>query len=515
MKGKINISLSLKLTIIVIIVSALTIASIGFVNLYFFNINYEDIFFENPYYETSSSHILALSTIVGNSTNLNDKFILKNKTDEFLNSIPPDYRDNIIKITVNLPSETGELEVFFSTDNDTIGEASNPYIQGEDNNKIACNINSFEQDHIYIISEHTENSHELIMLHPINFTGNILGTYELLLSMNDAYLRFEEETESQVKWTVMISSVSLFFLIFAFLYLLSRTIVRPIITFRDSAKVIGQGNLDTKVEIKSKDELGELASAFNQMAKDLKESRDKIFEYNKILENLLTQKDEFIGQLGHDLKNPLQPLVGLLPVLIEQEKDPKIKEGLELMNRNVEYMRDLIFKTLQLAKLRSSDIEFEIEDLNLSDVSIGVVESQKLLLKENKIDIVNNISKDINVKADKLRLAELFHNLITNSVKYMGESGGKITLDAKKGSSNVTISIADTGKGMEKDQLKRIFDEFYRADKFVRLKDSVGLGLSICKRIVEKHGGKIWADSPGVGKGSIFYFTLKPANREK
>ncbi|UCF49239.1 MAG: HAMP domain-containing histidine kinase [Thermoplasmatales archaeon] len=514
MKGKINISLSLKLTLIVIIVSALTIFSIGFVNLYFFNINYEDLFFENPYYETASSHIQALNAIIGNSSVLNDKNQLENKTNEFLYSIPPDYSDNILEITVNLPNETGELFVFFSTNNETIGEISNPYIQGTEKDSIACNINAFKEDHIYIISEHNENSHELIMLYPINFTGNIEGTYELVLSMNDAYLRFEEELESQVKWTVIISTVSLFLLIFTILYLLSRIIVKPIITFRDSAKVIGQGNLDTKVEIKSKDELGELASAFNKMANDLKESRDKIFEYNKILENLLKQKDEFIGQLGHDLKNPLQPLIGLLPMLIEQEKDPKIKEGLQLMNKNAEYMKDLIFKTLQLAKLRSSDIKFDFENLNLAELSNDVVESQKLLFKENKIDVENNISKNIFLKADKLRIEELFHNLITNAVKYMGQVDGKIILDAKQDKDVVTVSITDNGKGMAKDQLKRVFDEFYRADKFVRLKDSVGLGLSICKRIVEKHGGKIWADSPGVGKGSTFYFTLKSGSEK-
>jgi signal transduction histidine kinase len=332
--------------------------------------------------------------------------------------------------------------------------------------------------------------------------------------MNDAYARFEEEYESQIKWTVLISTVSLFLLIFTFLYLLRKAIVKPIITFRDSAKVIGQGNLDTKVKINSKDELGDLATAFNKMAEDLKESRDKIYEYNNILENLLKQKDEFIGQLGHDLKNPLQPLVGLLPMLIEQEKDPKIKEALELMNRNAEYMKDLIFKTLQLAKLRSSDVKFDIENLNLSNESNGVIESQKLLFKENKIDVENKIAKDILVKADKLRLAELFNNLITNSVKYMKENGGKITLNAKQENNIVTVSITDNGKGMTKEQLKRIFDEFYRADTFVKLKESVGLGLSICKRIVEKHGGEIWAESPGLDKGSTFYFTLKSSNEK-
>ena len=128
--------------------------------------------------------------------------------------------------------------------------------------------------------------------------------------------------------------------------------------------------------------------------------------------------------------------------------------------------------------------------------------------------IENKIAKDIFVKADKLRLAELFKNIITNAVKYTPDGGGKITLDAKQDNNIVTVSITDTGRGMKKEQLKRIFDEFYRADKFVKLTDSIGLGLSICKRIVEKHGGKIWADSPGIGKGSTFYFTLKSSNEK-
>ena len=99
--------------------------------------------------------------------------------------------------------------------------------------------------------------------------------------------------------------------------------------------------------------------------------------------------------------------------------------------------------------------------------SNGVIESQKLLFVSNNIDVENRIAKDIVVKADKLRLTELFNNLITNAVKYMGASGGKITLDAKKDNNIVTVSISDTGLEVTKEQLKRIFNEFYRADKFV------------------------------------------------
>ena len=115
MKKKVNFSISLKLTLIVISVSAVTIASIGLINIYFYDLHYEDIFFENPFYETASSHIQALDAIIGNNTTLNNKNILKNRINDFLNSTPPEYRDNILKITINLADENEELNAFYST----------------------------------------------------------------------------------------------------------------------------------------------------------------------------------------------------------------------------------------------------------------------------------------------------------------------------------------------------------------------------------------------------------------
>ena len=197
-----------------------------------------------------------------------------------------------------------------------------------------------------------------------------------------------------------------------------------------------------------RDEIAELASAFNEMARNLKESRDKIEDYNNILENLLDRKDEFIGQLGHDLKNPLQPLIGLLPGLVEKETDPEKKELLQIMSNNAEHMRDLIHDTLELAKLRSETVEFDMQDLNLKQEVDKVIDSQKLLLRDNKIEAVNKISENIIVEADKLRLSEVFTNLITNSVKYTDESGGSITIDAEKDKEDmIKVSVRDTGIG--------------------------------------------------------------------
>jgi signal transduction histidine kinase len=135
------------------------------------------------------------------------------------------------------------------------------------------------------------------------------------------------------------------------------------------------------------------------------------------------------------------------------------------------------------------------------------------LLKNNKISLINNISDPININFDKLRIEELINNLLNNSVKYSKDSG-KIIIDSKYDEDYVTISIKDNGIGMTEKQIQFMFDEFYKADESRHDFDSSGLGLTISRKIIEKHGGKIWAESNGLGKGSTFYFTL-PLNSEK
>ena len=129
-------------------------------------------------------------------------------------------------------------------------------------------------------------------------------------------------------------------------------------------------------------------------------------------------------------------------------------------------------------------------------------------MKNTNINLTNKIQKNINVKADRLRLNELFNNLLINSIKYSHKNGGDIIVDANENKEMITISIKDTGIGMTEKQLTNIFNEFYKADDSRHDLDSTGLGLSICKKIVKKHGGEIWAESQGKGKGSTFYFTI-------
>ncbi|HMA82779.1 MAG TPA: HAMP domain-containing sensor histidine kinase [Candidatus Thermoplasmatota archaeon] len=481
---KTYLSLSLKLTLIVVAVSASVIFS-----LTLYNINDQSISFENIYVDKAKDTAAALE-IFRNETITNTSFPAA------INSIQEQNNDSI------------EYIHFFEKKQDNIILAHSTNSSEYDGNHDEYVLLSMNESKIVKIT--SSNTKKITVIAPGFSSTNQSFAYEFSYLTTDAYQILQQRSTN----LFLISGASLFILIFSVLFLLRHTIVKPIIQFRDAAKIFGKGNLQTRIPLSSNDELGELADAFNTMAEDLEKSRETLEEYNKILERLIDQKDAFIGQLGHDLKNPLQPLIGLLPILIQQEKDPKMKEHLKVMNENAQYMKELIFKTLELAKLRTEKISFEFDKLPLSETVDRVITTQKPMLEKNNISISNLIPKNIFMYADTLRLQEVFKNLITNAVKYTPDNGGKISISAKEKKDYVQVSITDTGIGMSKEQIKKIFDEFYRADSSTHGQDSVGLGLSITKRIIEKHNGKIWAESNGKDKGSTFHFTL-PKKGEK
>ena len=266
---------------------------------------------------------------------------------------------------------------------------------------------------------------------------------------------------------------------------------------------------DKNEELKmSNQELLIIREQISDLNKDLEA---KVQQRTAEIEQLLKQKDDFINQLGHDLKTPITPLNTLLPIVRKRVKDPNVSELLDVSIQNVNYMKNLIAKTMTLARLNAPSTTFKFEDTNLLEELNKILSSNQFTFKENDIQIENMVDEKINVKADKLRLDELFDNLISNAIKYT-KGGGKIIIDAKKDKENIKVTIKDTGVGITEKQMQNIFKEFYKADESRHDFHSSGLGLSICKRIVEKHGGKIWAESPGKEKGSTFYFIIKSSD---
>ena len=180
-------------------------------------------------------------------------------------------KEDVLKISINLP-ENDELKVSVSSDSESEG-----FLSSQDN------YISYEKDISISIPSHTDNSHTLTVITPLHISGQTIGTYEMLLSMDKAYGSLNTHLTNIVTTSIIL----LFILIITSTYLLRRIIVKPVTTFMDAANKIGEGKLDTKINIKSHDELGKLAKSFNKMAKDLKKSKAETEKYDKMLEEML------------------------------------------------------------------------------------------------------------------------------------------------------------------------------------------------------------------------------------
>ena len=245
---------------------------------------------------------------------------------------------------------------------------------------------------------------------------------------------------------------------------------------------------------------------------DRKQAERHVTERTLQVERLLKQKDEFISQLGHDLRTPLTPLVTLLPIMKSLEKDPEIQKYFDVTIESTGYIKDLVQKILLLAKLNSERTPISIADVMLRDVVESFVVNRVNGAHHDNMAIENKVDEHIVVQADHTYLIEVVDNLLSNAVKYSPE-GGTITVAAMENNGWVTVSIHDEGAGLTEAQQAKMFDEFYKGDAARHDLKSFGLGLAICTRIVERHGGTIWAESPGLGMGTTIHFTLKSGER--
>jgi len=219
---------------------------------------------------------------------------------------------------------------------------------------------------------------------------------------------------------------------------------------------------DITVQKKNEEKIKNQNKQLVELNKNLE---DKVHERTERIQSLLTQKNEFINQLGHDLKTPLTPLMVLLPIIKKELNQTENEEMVDVMIRNANYMKDLITKTIEIAKLNSNMVPLTFIPVNVCDEVEFIKQNNLMILEEKSIDLENQVSSDIMVDADPLRFREILLNLVTNGVKYSKKEGGTIWIDARVDDDMVIISVSDDGIGMNEEQIKRVFDEFYKADE--------------------------------------------------
>jgi|GEM_PF-1478535 len=280
---------------------------------------------------------------------------------------------------------------------------------------------------------------------------------------------------------------------------ITRRLSKPIRLLQQKAKEIGEGTFDQKIDIHSHDELEDLGKSFEDMARGLKELNDL--------------KDEFVFIATHELRSPVTVIKGYLSMLAEEKEKipqdlfPFIEKSTMANDRLVQLVNDL----LEVARSQAGKMKIDVSATDIvPDIEYTIAEVKPLMEKRN-VTVVNNlISPFPKVMTDSFRLKEVLINLLSNAVKYNKE-GGTITISYDVKDGFLGVHVKDSGIGMKPEEVAKLFQKFYRAEnKLVQEIQGTGLGLFIVRNIIEKMGGKIWAESEW-GNGTTFSFTLKIA----
>ena len=287
-----------------------------------------------------------------------------------------------------------------------------------------------------------------------------------------------------------------------------------LLTILKNARTFQDGQNRTAMIIESFVDVTELVRAREEL-RVLNIGLEAIVQQRTLeVQDLLAQKDSFIRQLGHDLQTPLTPLVALLPMIAKELGSSRLREMVHVSIDNVSYIRQLVERTLRLARISASEMGLDIQSVDLLTLTRNATASLAHGLGDKQIVVVNEIVTPLEVWADPLHLREVMDNVLTNAVKYMG-GPGTISISARRVGESVRVEIADTGIGMTAEQTARATQEFYKADESRHDRSSIGLGLSICQRIVQAHGGSLRIESPGLGHGSVVSFTLRPIDQPR
>ena len=242
--------------------------------------------------------------------------------------------------------------------------------------------------------------------------------------------------------------------------------------------------------------------------------KEKTFELKKSLEELervSKMKSEFISSVSHELRTPLTSIKGFSSLLVAEKfgkLPPPAKERLKKIDENVDKLVNMVNTLLDISRIESRRIEIKIAPHDLPQLIKDVVDFLMPQIDNKNIKIELNLPPYLEVYMDRNLIERVLINLINNAIKFT-PSGGRITVSCQKKEKKAVVSVEDTGCGIAKDDLEKIFNEFFRADNPVnREVKGAGLGLSLVRRIIDIHKERIWVESQ-LNKGTTFYFTLK------
>ena len=285
-----------------------------------------------------------------------------------------------------------------------------------------------------------------------------------------------------------------------------RSIATPLVKLKKATQNIKEGNLDFVLDVEGNDEFSELCQDFEEMRKRLKESAEEKIILDK-------ENKELISNISHDLKTPITAVKGYVEGIMYGVADTpeKMDRYVKTIYNKTNEMDHLINELTFYSKIDTNRIPYTFSKLNVEDYFSDCAEEVGLELETRGIELVyaNYVESGVQVIADGEQIRRVIHNLISNAIKYMDKPKGIIQIRIKDVGDFIQVEIEDNGKGIAAKDIVYIFDRFYRTDVSRNSsKGGSGIGLSIVKKILEDHGGKVWATSR-LGIGTIMYFVLR------
>ena len=378
---------------------------------------------------------------------------------------------------------------------------------------IASSITSLSEIGIDKIMKTTLEAGAIPLVNSSNVLVTKLGEYVKNSSQNSIFL--------QILFAVLNIVVTT-----AFILYLVRKILKPIFALTTATSEVTSGNLNVAVKSKGHDdELSFLTESFNSMVTSIKNYIKKQNELKKEIEKANEElkykdqlKDEFINVAAHELKNPIQPILGLCELLRDRESTiEKDEEILDIIIRNSQRLMKLAEEILDVARIENGSLFLKKEKFSLNEMITEITRDFEQKIVENKKNIKlvyesNDNNNEIIIEADKNRLSQVVYNLLNNAFNFTNEGSITVIITRKKDTNDnyneIVVSIKDTGTGIHPEVLPKLFTKFATKSPIA----GTGLGLFISKSIIEMHGGKIWAinnaATNGDGKGSTFAFSL-------
>lgn len=264
--------------------------------------------------------------------------------------------------------------------------------------------------------------------------------------------------------------------------------------------------------LKQKSHDDSLYNELSRLNNELVAMQREIAKKNAELERLNHEKSRFLGMAAHDLRNPLHTILSYSDFLIISNNEPTQQEFLQVIRDVSQFMARLVDDLLDVSKIEAGDLQLDYEPINLTALISGNAAINRPLAAQKQIEISYHLDETLPIALiDSAKLEQVLNNLISNAIKF-SEPGSTVQINLERSGDNFLISVADKGAGIAPEQKASLFQPFQRGQKGTEGEKSVGLGLTIVKRIVEGHGGQLWFESE-LGAGTTCFVTipLQPA----